>query len=531
MLRLPKMSLREELLNHLNISKTLPFLFVGTGLSIRYLNLVNWEDLLRKFASQTSQDFSYYRSSANGNSPQIASLIAQDFHDIWWSDAAFATSRERFGGIAVDRESAMKIEVAKFIKQANSDFPKFAELEQELEMFGEVVVDGIITTNWDLLLEERFPTYKVFVGQDALLFSNPQGIGEIYKIHGSCTDPNSLILTSKDYEAFQDRNPYLAAKLITFFVEHPIIFMGYSLQDPNIGLLLNSIAACLTADKVDKLRDKLIFVQWQPDIPEGKMVESSIQVLGKLLPVINITTDSFIPIFEALRSLRRRFPAKILRQLKEQVYDLVQTNELGDKMEVINIEDDTRAESLEVVFGVGAIARLGQVGLQGLHRDDLFNDVIDDGDEFSRYSKDLVEITLPNLIKGRTLVPIFKYLRAANMLDDNGEIIRTDLNERVMTGASKSVDDFRIQTLGRSREEEVIDNATGITSMLDMYGSIDVIKYGALLPDDSIDLLELKSFIQMHRTYMHHENSSYATNFRRLVCLYDILMYKNQRSQ
>ena len=74
---------------------------------------------------------------------------------------------------------------------------------------------GFITTNWDLLLETLFPGYSVYVGQDDLLFSSPQEVGEIYKIHGCCTNPASLVLTASRITTISTRNNYLAAKLVT----------------------------------------------------------------------------------------------------------------------------------------------------------------------------------------------------------------------------------------------------------------------------------------------------------------------------
>jgi hypothetical protein len=139
-----------------------------------------------------------------------------------------------------------------------------AILREELDLLSKAVVDGIITTNWDTLLEDIFSDYEVFVGQDELIFSATQGIGEIYKIHGSCSRPNSLVLTDEDYTRFQERNPYLAAKLLTTFVEHPIIFLGYSLSDDNVRSVLRSIASCLTTTTIPELRNRLIFVQWEP---------------------------------------------------------------------------------------------------------------------------------------------------------------------------------------------------------------------------------------------------------------------------
>lgn len=59
-------------------------------------------------------------------------------------------------------------------------------------------------------------------------------MGEIYKIHGSCNNSESIVITENDYSVYNKRNAYLSAKLLTIFLEHPIIFLGYSLNDSNI---------------------------------------------------------------------------------------------------------------------------------------------------------------------------------------------------------------------------------------------------------------------------------------------------------
>src|SRR5262249_18068257 len=152
-----------------------------------------------------------------------------------------------------------------------------------------------------------FPDFEVYKGQDQLLFAQPQSIAEIYKIHGCCTEPNSLVLTREDYEDFNARNPYLAAKLLTIFIEHPVIFLGYSLSDGNIMAILNGITSVLKTDNLERLKDHLIFVQRAGGDGET-FAPSSLSIEGKPLPVTSIKTDAFIQVYRALTKSRRKFP-------------------------------------------------------------------------------------------------------------------------------------------------------------------------------------------------------------------------------
>src|SRR6185369_11553110 len=140
-------------------------------------------------------------------------------------------------------------------------------------------------------------------------------------------------------------------KLLTIFTEHPIIYIGYSLTDKNVTRIIRSITACLTTQNIEKLRDRIIFLNYSTS---GHSVEKTEFLVDSFqIPLIKISTDSFIPIFEALSEVKRKFPAKILRKLKEHVYDLVKDSEANlDKLYVQDIEDETDFSKLEVVFGV-----------------------------------------------------------------------------------------------------------------------------------------------------------------------------------
>lgn len=209
---------------------------------------------------------------------------------------------------------------------------------EEIELLSRLNVDGIITTNWDTLLESLFPDYKVFTGQNELLFSNTQSIAEIYKIHGSASRPSSLVLTEEDYRGFHAANPYLAAKLITIFVEHPVVFIGYSLADTNIQELLRGITRVLGQDNLPKLQNNLIFVQ-RAHGEQPQYSKTLMAIDGGQLPITIVKSDDFVPIYEALDSVKRKIPARILRYCKEQLYEMVRDTAASEKLCVVDVDD------------------------------------------------------------------------------------------------------------------------------------------------------------------------------------------------
>ena len=87
----------EDIISNFN---TTPFLFIGSGLSRRYLNLPDWKGLLQYFAERVYDDeFSYnvFESQAQsldckaGIMPKIAELIQKEFDQKWFKDPSLRT--------------------------------------------------------------------------------------------------------------------------------------------------------------------------------------------------------------------------------------------------------------------------------------------------------------------------------------------------------------------------------------------------------------------------------------------------------
>jgi hypothetical protein len=302
---------QEELFTHLKTFNTSPFLFVGSGLSRRYAKLETWSALLDKMVMELklSKPFAYYSSTANSDLTVLASLMGEEFNEQWWTEERFSASRDAYASLAKSKNSALKYEISRYIqdKQKNLD----ATFEKEINLLKKVYIDGIITTNWDSLLEGAFPDFSTYIGQEELIFSELFAVGEIYKIHGCSTKPESLVLTKEDYDSFHERNPYLAAKLLTIFMEHPIVFIGYSLDDENIQQILKSIIKCLTKENIDKLKNRLIFCQWTSKPAEAKMTDSTLLISDTVIPIKLITINDYAELFAVLANNKKKLPVKI----------------------------------------------------------------------------------------------------------------------------------------------------------------------------------------------------------------------------
>lgn len=525
----------EELKSILQKHPAAPFLFVGSGFSRRYLGLGDWAGLLQHFCKPV-RDFGYYSSKANGDLPAAASHMTQDFNEWWWSAPEMADSRAQFSHMVKGSADALKVEIANYLGQYSLEDARKSEFGSEIAALSKVAVDGIITTNWDSFLEELFPDYKVFVGQEELLFSNPQSIGEIYKIHGSASDPQSLVLTAEDYAEFNDRNPYLAAKLVTIFVEHPIIFFGYSITDPHIRALISSIAKCLPQHKIDAFQQNLIFIQRTKGDEQPTIEKTTIQSGEFSVTMMVAKFADFGEVYAALSESKRKMPARVLRFFKEQLYELVHAPVDSErKIAVVNYDEIGSAESVEFVVGVGVAQRqqdfgekvdkavesaLAKKGYEGISPDEVFIDCLEDTSKFD--ASDLLGSAFPAYGRSnRTFIPVFRYLHAAGIQSEK------ELAASNYEGAKKVVEKLRKAdyTLP-SYAKRYRTSFAGLTTKSIIEKASDPIEALLMLPfqpASELEPLELRQFLRDNSGSF--EQDPYRTAYRKAICLVDRLLY------
>lgn len=506
------MSFKAAFHDQLDVFPSSPILFLGSGFSLRYLKTENWENLLKRFAEETGNPFEKYKSKANANWPRVGSLISEDYHKYWFESPDL---RETFKQEMISQDSPLKVAISNhFLKVSENGLSE--DLKIELEELKKAKINGVITTNYDLFSENIFPSFHVFKSQKELIFSNLQEVGEIYKIHGCCTEPNSIVLTETDYEQFSEQNAYLAAKLLTIFLEHPTIFIGYSISDENIRNILRSVIKCLDRDQITEIAKRLFFVEYDETIAAEPILDKSeIEIGRNIIPLTRIKANSYKQIYEVLSSLNQKIPASILRKIKEHIYELVVTNDPTEKLAVVDFNNDTDLDKVDVVIGIGVGENNREEKSYATYgRFDLAEDVLKD--EYSFDPHELCSKTLPTICRAKTWIPVWKYL--CQIKD------REQVNPKILSAAKRDLADWKKGNTYTYQEQQI--NET-YNSVIDVVTNNSPEKALLLLPCLNIEKIcqkELGTFLSKHKEFLYNNKSTSA--FMKILCLYDRLKYE-----
>lgn len=346
-----------------------PILFIGSGFSKRYAKTPNWEELLRKLAEacpNIDKDYAYYKQTYV-DLPTIGSIFAKAFREWAWGKGKSQFPSEYFNE-KYPPEIFIKHYVAKLLHEFNPPVDgsfDSAELEAEIAALKAIAPHAIVTTNYDELLEPLFPEYDRVIGQTIL--RHPYlSIGEIFKIHGCISEPLSMVLTKDDYTNFDTDQKYLSAKLLTYFAEHPLVFIGYSANDENIKNVLHDVDRMVRPNF--ELIPNIYILEWSSDITAVSYpARDRVLTVGnnRNIRIKSITASSFEWVFRAFASggTLENVNMKLLRSLLARTVQLIRHDVPTKRVEVnyATLEQMLdKGDSVATLLGIAGIGEATQ---------------------------------------------------------------------------------------------------------------------------------------------------------------------------
>lgn len=514
----------QEVISQFN---TTPFIFAGSGITRRYYGLPDWGGLLSIFAKKVSNDeFAYrsyenqakYTASANDKMPMIATLIEKDFNEAWFANKPGIRSNNILvSKVVSEGTSPFKAEVCAYIAANASVTAGYEEEISKLKKISQNNIAGVITTNYDTFFESMFDGYKTFIGQDELVFSQLQGIAEIYKIHGSVSKADSIVINHEDYNEFREKGKYLAAKLMTIFMEYPIVFIGYSITDSDIRTILTDMVQCLPEDRISLLQKRFVFVEYDKSAAGAVVSSHSMVFDNKAIEMTKIILSDFGILYDALSKKKAAFPVKVLRRFKDDLYNFVLTSEPKETMQVAPLEDE-RIDENTLALTIG-LASTGYYGLaRAVNSEQWYRNIILHDLQYSE--DDLLEYVYLELAKQNSWrLPVWYYLGRAKQ--NYPEIVYRAPKNYSDIVSKDSIDRNRSAIRSRTMKEVWEQEKDNKNKAIRLLG---------FLPYESVNVDELEQILKEifgnNPNFISIVEGSNKSNIRKLIRIYDFLRYK-----
>lgn len=483
-----------------------PVLFVGAGISLRYLeNSFTWDGLLSKVAHELKENSEYYldvkSSCESGGSfkyDKIASIIERDFNSSVAADrhGKFSFVNDIFyesmgRGINISRFKIYIASMLSNLKLRPGVEEELAELKRASKNIG-----SIITTNYDSFLEGFFD-FSPLIGNDILL-SNPYG--SVYKIHGCVDQPLKIIITEDDYERFFQQYELIRAQLLSIFIHNPIIFLGYNIGDENIKSLLKTIFTYVepNSDDARKIRDNFLLVEHEKDSSSREIREHDIDLEGfSTIRINKIKTDDFSSIYKSLASLALPVSAMDVRKVQNIVREIYS----GGDIKVTITEDLDSLNNSDKILAIGSSKTIQYQYLTVSEMISSYFKIIDES------NSKLLELINKQKIQSSQFFPVFGFSSICKNINDL-ERLKAQQKGKIIAILESLPE--RLQT-----NHNCIDGVMNDEHIAQTYKTHSIIWS---LVNGKIDIDDVEIFL---RGYPNKVSGDY----KKLLCAYDMIRH------
>jgi hypothetical protein len=398
-----------------------PVLLIGSGISKRYLeNYPSWEELLEETAERmgiTGRKLKPYKSSAKedndfGYFPKLATeldhfLVRSLKEEIIVPETLFDDEEL----IQYDHDvNPFKILISSKFRTYRLKEDK--DLLSELDSFRKLIntIPSVITTNYDSFLEEKvFNGYKVYSRISDYYFSDSEGIGEVFKIHGTASEPDGIVITEKDYSNYIKNSKIVTAKILSLLCDYPLLILGYSLEDDDVKQIITDLMGSLNQEKLKQVEQNIVFIKHSEGKMDFKESINSFELGEKRFSLHTVETDNFKQIFDDISMIVPSTTSSQVRRFRQLVKNLVITSDPNQQQLLyIGAVDFDDKDLKDVVLIAADNTQMTRVlseftSCDALVRDVLFNNISMDPNTV------LTAFENKKLFKNTEYVPIYPY--------------------------------------------------------------------------------------------------------------------------
>ncbi len=486
-----------------------PVFFIGSGFSFRYVkNTYTWDALLSKICNELYGNDEKYldiKSKCTDSTgfcsfPKIATIIEKAFNEKLENDrdGKFKRINDIFyesmrNGINLSR---FKIYIAELFNKIEIKEDK----EKEITMLKKARknIGSIITTNYDNLIEKIFD-FKPLVGNDILL-SNPYGA--VYKIHGCVNDVSKIIITEDDYNRFDKQYELIRAQMLSLFIHNPIIFIGYSIGDENIKKVLKTIYSYVdpNTEIAEKVRKNFLLIEYEKDSMNQQITEHDIVIEGSNIRINKLKTDDFLSVYESLANITLPVSAMDVRKVQSIVKEIY----AGGSIKVMITEDLDDMKNGDRILAIGSSKTIKYQYMTLSEMMQNYFTIIEES------NSPLVELINKQVISDNQYFPVFGFSTFCTKIERIGILKENQIN--IIENYSKKISRSNKNNKKYNNIDEIMEDCSIATSYKN-----DAIFYafyeGQITEDD------LKCYLQR----FVNKNT---TDYKRLLCLYDMKKYK-----
>ena len=156
----------------------------------------------------------------------------------------------------------------------------------------------IITTNYDYLLEQANDVNKNLfqvVSEDKHLIEKSNN-RYIIKMHGDFSDIENIVLKESDYINYEQNHPLISVFIKALLISHTFLFIGYSLNDSNLNLIMGWIDYfCKQYDVTERPQNFLLLSKGTNDYEKKRLEKKSIFVIAHEQLRTEVTVNIKIP--------------------------------------------------------------------------------------------------------------------------------------------------------------------------------------------------------------------------------------------